>query len=112
MVVAHPRHDRERPEENTLADGIFHVTSLATLLVGVLMLAGRRLEVRPLVGYGMVGWGLFNVADQVVFHLAVGAHHIREDVSNYQLYDWGFFGFGLLLAAAGVALVQARQSEA
>jgi uncharacterized membrane protein len=93
-------------EHNTLADGIFHVAFLLVLVVGVAMLAGRRLRVRETLGLVLVGWGTFHVIDQLVFHLALGAHHIREGVDNYQLYDWGFFAIGLLLIAAGVAVVR------
>lgn len=92
-------------ETNTLADGIFHVASLVVLLAGMALLAGRRLDLRPLVGLGLVGWGIFNVVDQLVFHLALGAHHIRM-VANYQIYDWSFFAVGLVLAAAGYAVVR------
>jgi uncharacterized membrane protein len=93
-------------EENTFADGIFHVASLGVLLAGILLLVGRRLELRPLVGYGLIGWGAFNVVDQLVFHLLLEAHHIRM-VEDYQVYDWGFFALGVVLAVAG-ALVAGR----
>ena len=93
-------------ETNTLADGIFHVAFLAVLLAGVLMLAGRPLEPRRLVGFGLMGWGLFHVIDQFVFHLALGAHHIRM-VDNYEVYDWTFFAIGLALIAVGFAVARA-----
>jgi uncharacterized membrane protein len=99
-------------EHNTLADGIFHVAFLLVLVVGVAMLAGRRLRVRETLGLVLVGWGIFHVIDQLVFHLALGAHHIREGVENYQLYDWGFFAIGLLLIAAGVAVVRRSRRSA
>jgi uncharacterized membrane protein len=92
-------------EENTLADGIFHVTFLAVVLVGIAMLRGRRVETRPLIGLGLVGWGAFNVVDQIVFHLALDAHHIRM-VENYQFYDWSFFALGVALIAAGFAVAR------
>ncbi len=88
-------------EENTLADGIFHTASLAVLVLGVALVVGRRVEARPLVGLSLAGWGAFNVVDQFVFHLALGAHHIREGVDNYEVYDWGFFALGLVLIAVG-----------
>ncbi len=96
-------------EHNTLADGIFHATFLAVLIVGVVMLAGRRLDGRESTGLVLVGFGTFHIIDQLVFHLALGAHHIREGVENYQLYDWGFFAIGLALIAAGVAVVRGRR---
>jgi uncharacterized membrane protein len=92
-------------QQNTLADGIFHVAFLAVLLVGLLLLVGRRLELRPLVGLGLVGWGLFNVVDQFIFHLALEAHHIRM-VENYQVYDWSFFALGLALVGIGAAIAR------
>src|SRR3712207_6337761 len=94
-------------EENTLADGIFHVTSLGLLLVGLLLLVGRRIELPPLVGYGLIGWGCFNVLDQVVFHVLLESHHIRM-VENYQVYGWSFFAFGVALAAVGFLVVRRR----
>ncbi len=92
-------------EENTLADGIFHVAFLVVLVVGLLLLVGERTELRPLIGYGLIGWGVFNVIDQFVFHLLLEAHHIRM-VENYQVYDWAFFALGLVLIAAGFLLVR------
>ena len=97
-------------QDNTLADGIFHIASLAVLVTGVALLVGRRIEARWLVSLGLVGWGLFNVVDQLVFHLALGAHHIREGVSNYELYDWGFFAFGLVLVGVGFTVARAGRT--
>ncbi len=92
-------------EENTLADGIFHVAFLVVLVVGLLLLVGERTELRPLIGYGLIGWGVFNVIDQIVFHLLLEAHHIRM-VENYEVYDWAFFALGLVLIAAGLLIVR------
>ena len=93
-------------EDNTLLDGVFHMTFLLVLLAGLAMLVGRRIEPRALAGLGLVGWGAFHVVDQLLFHLALGAHHIREGVDNYQLYDWGFFAIGLALAAIGALVLR------
>jgi uncharacterized membrane protein len=88
-------------EENTLADGIFHMAFLLVLLVGIGLIVGRRLQTRPLIGLALTGWGLFHVIDQFVFHLALGAHHIRMDVDNPEVYDWAFAGIGVVLMLAG-----------
>jgi uncharacterized membrane protein len=93
-------------EENTLADGIFHTAVFVVLLVGIALLVGRRVEARPLVGIALVGWGLFNLVDQFVFHLALGAHHIRMDAENPELYDWAFAAFGAVLIAVGWAVAR------
>ena len=96
-------------QDNTLADGIFHTASLLVLLVGVALLVGRRIESRSLIGLGLAGWGGFHVVDQLVFHLALGAHHIREDVDNPEVYDWTFSAIGIALIALGLAV--ARQQD-
>ena len=92
-------------EGNTLADRVFHTAFLVVLLVGVLM-KGHRLPRHVSLGLLLAGWGGFHVMDQIVFHLVLRAHHIREDVPNPELYDWGFFGIGLLLIVAGLALLR------
>ena len=88
-------------EENTLADGIFHTTFLVILLIGIALVVGRRVEALPLIGLVLVGWGLFQLIDQFVFHLALGAHHIRMGVENPGVYDWAFTGIGVVLIVAG-----------
>lgn len=88
-------------EENTLADGIFHVASLVVLIVGIGLVVGRRVEWGLLIGLVLVGWGLFHVLDQLVFHLGLGAHHIRMDVDNPEIYDWTFTGIGIVLVLVG-----------
>jgi uncharacterized membrane protein len=97
------RTDKTVPglEENTFADGIFHMTFLIILLVGIGLIVGRRVETRRLVGLLLVGWGLFHIIDQFVFHLALKAHHIRMDVDNPEVYDWAFTGIGVVLIVAG-----------
>jgi uncharacterized membrane protein len=93
-------------EENTLADGIFHTAFLVVLLSGLALMVGRRLQPRPLVGLLLVGWGFFHVMDQLVFHLALRAHHIREGVENPELYDWSFFAVGVLLVVGGAVVLR------
>jgi uncharacterized membrane protein len=88
-------------QENTLADGIFHMAFLVILLVGIGLGVGRRVDTRPLIGLVLVGWGFFHIIDQFVFHLALQAHHIRMDVDNPEVYDWAFSGIGVGLIAAG-----------
>jgi uncharacterized membrane protein len=88
-------------EENTLADGIFHAAFLLVLFAGIGLISGGEVRRRPLIGLGLVGWGLFHVTDQILFHLALGAHHIRMDVENPELYDWTFTGIGVVLILVG-----------
>ncbi len=97
-------------EQNTRWDGVFHLVAWLVVLVGLVWLVRRRdalpdLGLRALLGYLLIGWGSFNLVDQVVFHMLLEAHHIRM-VEDYQLYDWGYTALGGLLIAAGVAFVR------
>jgi uncharacterized membrane protein len=99
---------------NTLWDGVFHLAAWTVVLVGLLWTARSRAELRTvpwrsLVGPLLVGWGAFNITDQVVFHMLLGAHHIRM-TEDYQLYDWGYTALGAALVAAGLALVRGGRS--
>jgi uncharacterized membrane protein len=96
-------------EENTLADGIFHLGFLAVLIIGIALLIGQRVEARPLGALLLIGWGAFHVFDQIVFHLILKAHHIRQDVSNPELYDWSFFAIGLVLISLGYVVLRFRR---
>ncbi|MDQ3865201.1 MAG: DUF2243 domain-containing protein [Actinomycetota bacterium] len=95
-------------EDNTFADGVFHTVTLVVLVGGIGLLVGRRVEARALVGLALVGWGTFHVVDQLLFHLALGAHHIREHVADPELYDWAFFAIGLALIALGASIARSR----
>ncbi len=99
-------------EQNTLWDGVFHLASWTVVLVGLLWLFRRRnafpdLGRSAFLGHLLIGWGSFNVVDQVVFHMLLEAHHIRM-VEDYQIYDWGYTALGALLIVAGLALVRSR----
>lgn len=103
--------DLEGLKANTFWDGIFHLVSWLVVLAGVLWTARSRAALRAvawrrLVGSLLIGWGAFNITDQIVFHLLLGAHHIRM-TDDYQLYDWGYTAIGALLVLAGTRLSRA-----
>jgi uncharacterized membrane protein len=100
-------------ELNTFWDGVFHQAMWIVTVVGVFLLYGQlaRTERRgygALVGGVLVGWGLFNVTDQVVFHMLFNLHNIRPG-PDYLLYDLAFTVWGVAMIAAGGWLV--RRSE-
>ena len=108
VVEYHPADTVGGLETNTFWDGVFHLASWAVVLAGCLWLASRAGAVRALglrrfAGMLLVGAGAFNIVDQLLFHLALQAHHIRM-VANYQVYDWSFFGLGVLAMLVGLAL--------
>jgi len=100
-------------EANTRWDGLFHGAAWLVALAGVVLLwrARRRApgewRLSALIGPLLMGWGAFNVFDQVVFHLALGAHHVR-DVEDYAIYDWSYTALGVALIAGGWALARRR----
>jgi uncharacterized membrane protein len=104
-------------EANTTWDGVFHASAWVVTAVGALLLwRSRRTDagpwtLRPFVGLLLIGWGAFHAVDQIVFHLIVGAHHIRQ-VDDYQVYDWSFFAAGVLFAVTGWLLLGERRRAA
>lgn len=99
-------------EQNTFWDGVFHFAVWIVVLAGLLWLARVRtdaqaLGTRRVVGGLLIGWGIFNVIDEIVFHLLLEAHHIRM-VENYQVYDAAYTVLGVLLIASGYLLSRER----
>jgi uncharacterized membrane protein len=98
---------------NVFWDGVFHVATTLTLVIGFVLLhrawskpvrtAG---DGRALLGWVLIGWGAFHIVDQIVFHELLGLHDIRMGVENPGLYNWGFFAVGVALIALGSLLVR------
>lgn len=104
-------------EVNTLWDGLFHATMLVFVVGGLFMIWSRAREgdvVRtwriPL-GWSLVGWGAFNLAEGVVDHHILQIHHVRSG-PNELAYDLGFLAFGALLVFAGWLIAKSDSSSA
>jgi uncharacterized membrane protein len=94
-------------EENTLADGLFHVGTLALTIVGIALL-WKALQHDPspwstkaFVGVMIVGWGIFNVVEGVINHQMLELHHVRENASNELAWDLGFLVWGAAMILGG-----------
>lgn len=106
-----PRTTVQGLERNVCWDGAFHAVAaaLAALGVGLTWRGGPvQRPLRSVLGLVLVGWGAFHVVDQVLFHLLLGLHDIRDAAEHPGLYNWGFFAAGLGLAAVGAVLERRR----
>lgn len=97
---------------NTFVDGLFHqvmwlVTSAGVFLLYAQFARHQRPARRTLVGATLIGWGAFNVIDQIVFHVLFELHHIRPG-PDYLVYDLAFTAWGLAMIAVGWALLRPR----
>jgi uncharacterized membrane protein len=99
-------------EANTLADGLFHASTWIAVAVGIWLLWRRADEWRwaasgrALLGWMLVGWGLFNLVEGIVDHQLLGLHHVRENTGHQTAWDMGFLAFGALLVLGGWALTR------
>jgi uncharacterized membrane protein len=106
-------------EANTLADGIFHASTWVAVGLGIYILWRRTTEWRwaisgrALVGWMLVGWGLFNVAEGIVDHHLLTLHHVREGPGvNETAWDLGFLAFGAVLIVGGRLLARTAEQSA
>jgi uncharacterized membrane protein len=108
----HPATTVAGLETNTLWDGLFHATTWAATLAGMLLLrrAGqhRALEwpLRAWVGLLLIGFGAFNLVEGLVDHFLLGIHHVREDTANQFAYDIAFLVWGAAMLLGGLALLR------
>jgi uncharacterized membrane protein len=97
-------------EDNTLADGLFHLGAWIAVMAGTLLAirAWQRGELAPPwrrhFGGLLLGWGVFNLVEGIVDHQLLGLHHVRDDLGGPLGWDLGFLAFGLLLSLVGAAL--------
>jgi len=77
-----------------VADGLFHVAVYLVMGVGLWMLWRSRLDSsssdRRFFGALLLGFGIWQFADVLVFHWIIQIHHIRVDVPNPVLWDVGW----------------------
>lgn len=103
---AHPATTVRGLEVNTLWDGIFHAVTYAAVAVGLFWLwsrarnGGTAWTWRSLLGWGLVGWGAFNLVEGTVDHHLLEIHHVRAG-PNELAYDLAFLASGATLAIAG-----------
>jgi uncharacterized membrane protein len=108
---SHPATTVAGLETNTLWDGLFHAATWVAVAVGLWLLWRRGTERRwassgrVLLGWALVGWGLFNLVEGIVDHHLLGIHHVREG-ANETVWDLAFLALGAALVACGWALAR------
>lgn len=111
MLSAHtPPDTLASLELNTLADGLFHLSTWVLTAIGVVLLwaavrDGAPLGWHRLVGGLLAGWGGFNVVEGLIDHQILGVHHVRPGPDEL-LYDIGFLVWGAAMLIAGVIILR------
>ena len=99
-------------EINVLADGLFHVATWVFVVVGLIFLwraaraSATGFAPRVLVGWILVGWGVFNLVEGIINHHILGIHNVRDDVATAWPWNVGFLIFGALLIIGGGLLTR------
>ncbi|HEX6145327.1 MAG TPA: DUF2243 domain-containing protein [Acidimicrobiia bacterium] len=97
-------------EANVLADGLFHAVTWLFVVAGIAWLwntarnGGWTWRWRTLLGWMLVGWGLFNLVEGVVDHHLLGIHRVRPEAADPLMWDIGFLVIGVALVAIGTML--------
>ena len=103
-------------EDNTLADGLFHLAVLVVTFAGCAAALtawrdGRHAPPwRAQVGGLLAGWGIFNLIDSAN-HFILDLHHVRDDLGGPIGWDLGFLLFALALICTGAALITATRGN-
>ena len=97
--------------------GSFQAFLLSVVLAGLILLWHRRQgdgsdarSWRGVLGWALLGWGVFNIIEGVISHHLLEIHHVRPG-PNQLAYDLGFLAFGAILVAIGWAMIQSARSD-
>ncbi len=101
---------------NMFWDGIFHLFTLITTIIGVYLLWKllKKTNINRsgylLAGGLLFGWGLFNLVEGIIDHQILKLHNVNEYAMKPELWNYGFLIFGLLLLFIGRIFI--RKGEA
>jgi uncharacterized membrane protein len=94
-------------QANVLADGLFHAVTWLFVVGGIGWLwntarnGGWTWRWRTLLGWMLVGWGVFNLVEGTVNHHLLGIHRVRPEAADPLVWDIGFLALGAVLVAVG-----------
>lgn len=106
----------DRPGQ-IMSDGIFHFAVTITLIVGgvMLWLAGNpgnlSKGIRLLVGWFLIGGGVFNLVEGIINHHLLQIHRVKPGDPNALAYDLAFLASGLLLFIIGYAIKRSKTTQ-
>ena len=104
-----PTVDLEALQVNTFIDGVFHQVMWVVVVLGVGLLYWHLtrggLPAKTLLGGVLIGWGAFNVVDEIVFHVVLNLHHIRPG-PDVVFWDLAFAAWGVAMVVLGVVLAR------
>jgi len=111
-LSSHPVTTVAGLEANTLADGVFHLATWISVVVGssLFFAAWRDGRLAPpwrtQLGLLLAGWGLFNLVEGLIDHQLLAVHHVRDDLGGPIVWDLGFLAFGAGLSLGGWLLAR------
>lgn len=88
---------------NMFWDGVFHLFTLLTTLVGIYLLwrLAKRTDINKsgylLIGGLLGGWGLFNLVEGIINHQILKLHNVYEYTPTPDLYNYSFLASGVAL---------------
>jgi uncharacterized membrane protein len=103
---------------NMFWDGIFHLFTLITTIIGIYLLWKLLKKVNInrsghlLTGGMLLGWGLFNLVEGIIDHQILKLHNVNEYSINPDVWNYGFLIFGVLLLIAGRLLIKKGEKSA
>ena len=110
----HHFYDRGSQAAGLIADGIFHLASTATLVIGLVLLMTRwrtgRDPLRQAVAGILVGAGGFNLYDGIIQDKLLGLHQVRAGAPNNLPYDLVFIAIAAVVLLAGLLLLRLASS--
>jgi uncharacterized membrane protein len=96
---------------NMFWDGIFHLFTLITTIIGIILLwkVSKRDDLNKsgglLTGGMLLGWGLFNIIEGVIDHHILKLHNVREITNSQVLWNYGFLAVSVCLIILGIMII-------
>ncbi len=109
LSVPYPPNSVDNLKIDTLADGLFHLSTYLFVVIGLVLLwrKARKTHIRwsgkMLIGTFLMGFGIFNLVEGTMDHQILSIHHVNETVPHDQwiFWDLGFLAWGAIMLVVG-----------